>query len=153
LIRAISSSWASAESPGVCRIRCGMRLMREAGVYAVPGCWSFRMHRRSWSCVVVVAWVERAAWCTSSMAPRHWIVAFRKHVLPMLHIPRPGDCGGGFVATFPSVCCKGCGSAFSLRVGSRRVSVSGREVKTGGGVVGATPGVWLLKSGVFSRRG
>ena len=46
LIRAISSSWASAESPGICRIRCGMRLMREAGVYAVPGCWSFRMHPR-----------------------------------------------------------------------------------------------------------
>jgi len=74
-------------------------------------------------------------------------------VLPMLHIPRPGVCGGGFVATFPSVSCKGCGSAFSLRVGSRRVSVSEREVKTGGGVVGATPGVWLLRSGVVSRRG
>ena len=57
-------------------------------------------------------------------------------------IPRPGDCGGGFVATFPSVSCKGCGSAFSLRVGSRLLSVSGREVKTGGGVVGATPGIW-----------
>jgi len=153
LIRAISSSWASAESPGICRIRCGMRLMREAGVYAVPGCWSFRKHPRSSSCVVVVAWVERPAWCISSMAPRHWIVAFRKHVLPMLHIPRPGVRGGEFVATFPSVSCRGCGSAFPLRVGSRRVSVSGREVKAGEEVVGATPGVWLLGSGVASRRG
>jgi len=87
------------------------------------------------------------------MAPRHWIVAFRKHVLPMLHIPRPGNRGGEFVATFPSVPCSGCGLAFPLRVGSRRVSVSGREVKAGEKVVGATPGVWLLGSGVASRRG
>ena len=108
-----------------------MRLMREAGVYAVPGCWSFRKHPISSSCVVVVVWVERLAWCISSMAPRHWIVAFRKHVLPMLHIPRPCVRGGEFVATFPSVSCRGCGSAFPLGVGSRRVSVSGREVKAG----------------------
>ena len=70
------------------------------------------------------------------MAPRHWIVAFRKHVLPMLHIPRPGNRGGEFVATFPSVPCSGCGLAFPLRVGFRRVSVSGREVKAGEKVVG-----------------
>ena len=87
------------------------------------------------------------------MAPRHWIVAFRKHVLPMLHIPRPGNRGGEFVATFPSVPCSGCGLAFPLKVGSRRVSVSGREVRAGEKVVGATPGVWLLGSGVASRRG
>ena len=87
------------------------------------------------------------------MAPRHWIVAFRKHVLPMLHIPRPGNRGGEFVATFPSVPCSGFGLAFPLRVGSRRVSVSGREVKAGEEVVGATPGVWLLRSGAASKRG
>jgi len=70
-----------------------------------------------------------------------------------LHIPRPGNRGGEFVATFPSVPCNGCGLAFPLRVGSRRVSVSGPEVKAGEKVVGATPGVWLLGSGVASRSG
>ena len=56
-------------------------------------------------------------------------MAFRKHVLP-IHIPRPGGRGV-----------------------SRLVSVSGREVKAGEKVVGATPGVWLLGSGVASRSG
>ena len=80
-------------------------------------------------------------------------MAFRKHVLPMLHIPRPGNRGGEFVTTFPLVPCNGFGLAFPLGVESRQVSVSGREIKAGEKVVGASPGVWLLKSGAASKRG
>ena len=80
-------------------------------------------------------------------------MAFRKHVLPMLHIPRPGSRRGVFVATLLSVPCSGFGLTFSLGVGSRRVSVSGREVRVGEEVVEATPGVWLMRSGVASKRG
>jgi len=98
-------------------------------VYAVPGCWSFRIHSRSSSCVVVVAWVERAARCTSSMAPRHWIVAFRKHVFPMLHNPRTDDCGEEFVVTLFPVFREGCGSGVSWRVGSRWRRDSGGNSK------------------------
>ena len=47
----------------------------------------------------------------------------------------------------------GFGLTFSLGVGSRRVSVSGREVRVGEEVVEATPGVWLMRSGVTSKRG
>ena len=57
-------------------------------------------------------------------------MAFRKHVLPMLHIPRPGGRGV-----------------------SRLISLSGREVKAGGKVVEAATEVWLWGSGVASRRG
>jgi len=80
-------------------------------------------------------------------------VAFRKHVLQMLHIPRPGSRRGEFVATLLSVPCSGFGLTFSLRVGSRRVSVSGLEVKAGEEVVEVTQGVWLIRSGVTSKRG
>ena len=80
-------------------------------------------------------------------------MAFKKHELPTLHIPRPSSGKGVFVATLLSVPCNGLGLTFSLRVGSRRVSVSGREVRTGEEVVEATPGVWLMSSGVTSKRG
>ena len=64
-------------------------------------------------------------------------MAFRKHVLPMLHIPRPSSRRGVFVATLLAVPCSGFGLTFSLRVGSRRVTVSGQEVRTGEEVVEA----------------
>ena len=144
----------------------------------MPDCWSFRIHSRSLSCVAVVSVVEGATWFTSSMAPRHWIVAFRKHVFPVLHSPRPDICWGEFVTTFLSdtregcdsaassrteacrvlvstllaVPCSGIGLALTLMVGSRRVSISGQEVRAGGEVVGASPGVWF-GSGEISKRG
>ena len=79
-------------------------------------------------------------------------MAFRKHVLPMLHIPRPSSRRGVFVTTLLAVPCSGFGMTFSLMVDSHRVAVSGQEVRIGGEVVEASPGVWL-SLGVTSKRG
>ena len=80
-------------------------------------------------------------------------MAFRKHVLLMLHNRLPGIRGGEFVTIIPLVPCNSFGLAFPLGVGSRRVTVSEREIKAGEEVVGASPGVWLLRSGAASKRG
>jgi hypothetical protein len=71
----------------------------------------------------------------------------------MLHIPLPSGRRGVFVTTLLAVPCSGFGLTFSLRVGSRRATVSGQEVRTGGEVVEASPGVWWMSSGVASKRG
>ena len=71
----------------------------------------------------------------------------------MLHIPLPSGRRGVFVATFLAVPCSGFGSTFSLRVGSRRATVSGQEVRTRGEIVEVPPGVWWMNSGVASKRG
>jgi len=61
------------------------------------------MQIRSLSCVAVDSLVEGATWFTSSMAPRHWIVAFRKHVFPVLHSPRQISAEGDLLPLFSRV--------------------------------------------------
>jgi hypothetical protein len=83
-------------------MRCGICLMRGAGVYAVPGFWSSLMQVRSLSCVVVDLLVKECNWFTSSTAPRHSIVAYRKHVFAVFRNPRPDFVGKGLLSTFRS---------------------------------------------------
>ena len=45
------------------------------------------MQVRSLSCVVVDLLVQKCIRFISSIAPRHWIVAFRKHVFPVFRSP------------------------------------------------------------------
>ena len=60
---------------------------------AVPDFWSSLIRVRSLSCVVVDSLVEECNCFTSSIAPRHCIVALRKHVFPVIRSPRPDLCG------------------------------------------------------------
>ena len=58
------------------------------------------MQVRSLSCVVVDLLVKECIRFTSSIAPRHWIVAFRKHVFPVFRSPRPDFVGEGHFLAF-----------------------------------------------------
>jgi len=60
------------------------------------------MQVMSLSCVIVDLLVKECAWFTSSIAPRHWIVAFRKHVFPVFRNPRPNFIGEGLLLAFRS---------------------------------------------------
>ena len=60
------------------------------------------MQVRSFSCVIVDSLVKGCNWFTSSIAPRHWIVAFRKHVFPVLRNPWPDLCREGLFSVLHS---------------------------------------------------
>jgi len=60
------------------------------------------MQVMSLSCVVVDLLVKECAWFTLSIAPRHWIVAFRKHVFLVFRNPRPNFIGEELLLTFRS---------------------------------------------------
>jgi len=127
--------------------------MRGAGVYVVPGSWSSLTQTRSLSCVVVDFFVKKCIWFTLSIAPRHWIMAFRKHVFPVFRSPRPGFVGQGILSTFRSGS-RGRFSLFSanLRAESCLVSVSCRRAWAWRGVVRLTAGVLILGPGIGSRK-
>ena len=60
------------------------------------------MQVMSLSCVIVDLLVKECTWYTSSIAPRHWIVAFRKHVFQVLRSPRPDFIREGLLLAFRS---------------------------------------------------
>ena len=129
--------------------------MRGAGVYAVPGFWSSLMQVRSLSCVVVDLLVKECNWFTSSIAPRHWIVAFRKHVCPVFRNPRPDFVGEGLLSAFRSGSRgsrDGCGFSAFLRTESCLVFAPCLGVGAWWGVMKLTAGVRFLGSGVGSGR-
>jgi len=66
------------------------------------------MQVMSLSCVIVDSLVKKCAWFISSIAPRHWIVAFRKHVFPVFRNPRPNFIGEGLLLAF----CSGSGGSW-----------------------------------------
>ena len=122
-------------------------------MYAVPGSWSSLTQTRSLSCVVVNFFVKKCIWFTSSIAPRHWIVAFRKHVFPVFRSPWPDFVGEGLLLTFRSGS-RGRFILFSafLKVESCLVPVSCRRAGAWRGVVRLTTGVLILEPGVGSRK-
>ena len=130
--------------------------MRGAGVYAVPGSWSSLTQVRSLSCVVVDLSVKECIWFTSHIAPRHWIVTFRKHVFPVFRSPRPDFVGEGLFSTFRlgSQGSRGGCSFFTtfLRAESCLVSAPCLEVGAWEGVMRLTGGVRFLGSGVGSGK-
>ena len=60
------------------------------------------MQVMSLSCVIVDLLVKKCAWFTSSIAPKHWIVAFKKHVFPVFRNPRPNFIGEGLLLALRS---------------------------------------------------
>ena len=81
------------------------------------------MQVRSLSCVIntrliVDLLVKECNWFTSSIAPRRWIVAFKKHVFPVFRSPRTDFCGEGLLSAFHSGSRgsrNGCGFSAFLR--------------------------------------
>ena len=117
-------------------------------MYAVPGFWSSLTQVRSLSCVVVILLVKECIWFTSLIAPRHWIVAFRKHVFLVFRSPRMDFIGEGLLLMFRSGsrgsrdgCC--FFSTF-LRTESCLVSAPCLGVGAWGGVIRLTAGVRFL---------
>jgi len=127
-------------------------------VYAVPGSWSSEglTQIRSLSCVVVDLSVKECIWFTSSIAPRHWIVAFRKHVFPVFRSPWPDFVGEGLLSTFHSDSwgSRGGCSFFSIFLKAESCLVSASCLGAGAwkGVMRLTAGVCFLGSGVGSRK-
>jgi len=112
------------------------------------GFWSSLTQVRSLSSVVVDLSVKDYIWFTSSIAPRHWIVAFRKHVFPVFRSHRPDFVGEGLLSTFRSGSRgsrDGCGffSTF-LRAESCLVSAPCLGVGAWEGVMRLTAGVRFL---------
>jgi len=64
--------------------------------------WESLMQVMSLSCVIVDLLVKECAWFNSSIAQRHWIVAFRNHVFPAFRNPRPKFIGEGLLLAFRS---------------------------------------------------
>ena len=124
-------------------------------MYAVPGSWSSEglTQIRSLSCVVVDLSVKECIWFTSSIVPRHWIVAFRKHVFPVFHSPRAHFVGKGLFSTFRSGSRGRC-SLFSAFLKAESCLVSASCLRNGAwkGVVRLTAGVRMLGPGVGSRK-
>ena len=119
------------------------------------------MQVRSLSCVVVDLLVKECIRFTSSIAPRHWIVAFRKHVFPVFRSPRPDFVGEGLLLAF----CLGsrgsrdwCGffsanlRTESCLVESYLVPVSCRRIEAWKGVVRPAAGIPILEPSVGSRK-
>jgi len=113
------------------------------------------MQVRSLSCVVVDLLVKECNWFTSSIAPRHWIVALRKHVFPVFRNPRPDFVGKGLLSAFRSGS-RGSRDVYALstflRAESCLVSAPCLGVGAWGGVMRLTAGVRFLGSGVGSGR-
>ena len=91
-------------------------------------------------------------WFTLLMTPRHWIVAFRKHVFPVFCNPWPDFVGEGLLSTFRS---GSLGrlillSAF-LEAESCLVPVSSRRARPWKGVVKQTAGIPNQEPDVGSR--
>jgi len=87
------------------------------------------------------------------MTPRHWIVAFRKHVFPVFHNPRPDFVWEGLLSTFRSSSCVRpiLLSAF-LEAESCLVPVSCRRAGAWKGVVRLAAGIPILELGLGSRK-
>ena len=113
------------------------------------------MQVRSLSRVIVDLLVKECNRFTSSIAPRHWIVAFRKHVFPVFRSPRPNFCGEGLLSACRSGSRgsrDGWGVSVFLRTKSCLMYVSDLGVGAWWGVVGLTAGICFLGSGVGSGR-
>ena len=101
------------------------------------------MQVRSLSCFIVDLLVKGCNWFISSIAPRHWIVAFKKHVFPVFRNPRPDFCGEGFLSAFRSGSQGSrdkCGFSAFLRTESCLMSAPDLGVGAWGGVVRLTAG-------------
>jgi len=99
------------------------------------------MQVRSLSCVVVDLLVKECNWFTLSIAPRHWIVAIRKHVFPVFRNLRLDFVGKGLLSAFRS------GSR-----GSRDGCRFSTFLRTESCLMRLTAGVRFLRSGVGSGR-
>ena len=119
------------------------------------------MQVRSLSCVVVDLLVKECILFTSSIAPRHWIVAFRKHVFLVFRSPLPDFVGEGLLLVF----CLGSrgsqdGCSFfpanlrteSCLVESYPVPVSCRRIEAWKGVVRPAADIPILEPSVGSRK-
>jgi len=119
------------------------------------------MQVRSLSCVVVDLLVKECMRFTSSIAPRHWIVAFRKHAFPVFRSLRPDFVGEGLLLAF---CLgswgsrDGCGffsanlRTESCLVESCLVPVSCRRIEAWKGVARPAAGIPVLEPSVGSRK-
>jgi len=119
------------------------------------------MQVRSLSCVVVDLFVKECIRFTLSIAPRHWIVAFRTQVFLVFHSPRPDFVGEGLLLAF---CLgsrgsrDGCGffsanlRTESCLVESYLVPVSCRRIEAWKGVVRPAAGIPILEPSVGSRK-
>ena len=92
-------------------------------------------------------------WFTSSMAPRHWIVTFRKHVFPVFRSPLLDFVGEGLLSTFHS----GFRAMLILlstflEAESCLVPVSCWRAGAWKGVVRLAAGISLLEPGVGLRK-
>jgi len=98
---------------------------------------------------------------TSSIAPRHWIVAFRKHVFPVFRSPHSDFVGEGLLLAFclgSRGSWDGCGffsanlRTESCLVESYLVPVSCLRIEAWKGVVRPTAGISILEPSVGSRK-